>query len=118
MINSLFISLTSPAILEHLRFNIRFHVDEDLNCVYFYNKLSNTDTWTHLDSLATHPTVSRLQRVDIKIQFSYQDDDGEDDRCVVIEEAILGSLPLLRTKGILFVKTEEVPRWQEPQWTS
>ena len=57
-------------------------------------------------SIVTHPSGSRLQRVDIDIKYTFLWDDGicEPDGTEV-EEAILDALPLLREEGILFVKT-------------
>jgi hypothetical protein len=108
LMGSLCISLTSPATLEHLEFNIRFrHI--------FYENLRDADAWRHLDSIATHPTGSRLQRVDININYSFHyydasevyGGDGEDPEEDEVLKAVLDGLPLLRTKGILFVSAEE-----------
>jgi hypothetical protein len=64
---SLCISLTSPATLEHLKLNIRFRgsniYNSDPNA--FYENLRHADVWRHLDSITTLPTGSRLRRVDI-----------------------------------------------------
>jgi len=71
----------------------------------FYHDLRDDDVWSHLDSIITHPTGSRLQRVDIDIRYSFRDDDNvtePDDDDIV--EAVLDGLPLLREKGILFVE--------------
>ena len=70
----------------------------------FLNDLRHTRAWTYLDSLASHPTGSRLQRVDIKIEYlfrlnCYGTELYEDE----VENAVLDCLPLLRTKGILSV---------------
>jgi hypothetical protein len=108
LMGSLCISLTSPATLEHLEFNIFFR-GSDNNFIHsfdrFYEDLRDADAWSHLDSIASHPTGSRLQRVDINIDYTFRDDDNvmeppEDE----VLEAVLDGLPLLHTKGILFVK--------------
>ena len=106
---SLSISLTSPATFEHLEFNILFVFvnDEFLVNDLFYQDLREADVWRHLDSIAAHPTGSRLQRVDINIfyYFYYGDrDDGYEPYQDKVMEAVLDGLPLLRTKDILFVK--------------
>jgi len=64
LMRSLRVSLTSPATLEHLKFDITFeggsnHFDHDA----FYDDLREADVWSHLDSIITHPIGSRLQRV-------------------------------------------------------
>ena len=71
----------------------------------FFENLRVADAWCHLDSITSHPTGSRLQRVDININYSFRYDDnvGEPDENEVLN-AVLDSLPLLHTKGILFVK--------------
>jgi nicotinic acid mononucleotide adenylyltransferase len=102
LMRSLSISLTSPATLEHLEFNIET----------FYEDLCGADAWRHLDSwsdldsITTHPTGSRLQRVDIKISYSfryYYNMQLHKDKPEVVK-AVLDGLPLLRAKGILFVE--------------
>ena len=106
---SLCISLTSPAILEHLEFNISFSRLDYGFVIHeeglFFENLRVADAWCHLDSITSHPTGSRLQRVDININYSFRYDDnvGEPDENEVLN-AVLDSLPLLHTKGILFVK--------------
>jgi hypothetical protein len=102
LMGSLCISLTSPATLEHLKFNIWFNndsIDEEEEEM-FYENLRDADAWSYLDSITTHPSGSRLQRVDININCSF--------RCGVLN----AGLPLLRSKGILFVKA--VMDWQSP----
>ena len=112
LMDSICISLTYPATLEHLELNIRFHdyiIDVE-------NPLSENfrGAWSHLDlimdPITSHSTGSRLQRVDININYSFRldaiDDDGE---FVVFDEdglleSVFDGLPLLRKKGILFVK--------------
>jgi hypothetical protein len=103
---SLCISLTSPATLEHLTFKFSFGYSLfQSSFSAFCGGLRGADGWRHLDSITTHPTGSRLQRVDIKIYYSFlpnihgDEPDGND-----VLEAVLDSLPLLRTKGILFVE--------------
>ena len=105
-IGSLCISLTFPATLEHLELNIYFRdgiINNYFNSYRFYENLRGADVWSHLDSITSHPTGSRLQRVDINIdyEFGYDNDPNED----IVLEAVLDSLPLLRAKGILFVET-------------
>ena len=93
------ISLTSPATLEHLEFNLRFRdhgVIDDFE--------SFRDTWNHLDFITAHPTGLRLQRVDINISYTFCHDVGEESDDHEVLNAVLDSLPSLRTKGILFVK--------------
>ena len=105
LMGSLFMSLTSPATLEHLEFNIRF---DSISEGIFYENLRNADVWSYLDSITTYPTSSRLRRVDININyFVYEEDeDGDEDVENEILKVVLDGLPLLRTKGILFVKAE------------
>jgi hypothetical protein len=113
LIRSLRVSLTSPATLEHIKFNIVFtggsnRFDHD----GFYDDLHNADVWSHLDSIITHPTGSRLQRVDINIKYNfvYRDDDSEyimEPLNTEVLEPVLDALPLLRKKGILFVEVTE-----------
>ena len=104
---SICISLTSPATLEHLEFSICFHgsSSNDFNTYTFYQNLRDADVWSHLDSITSHPTGSRLQRVDININYSFHYDfcGVEPDKDEVLK-AVLDGLPLLRTKDILFVK--------------
>ena len=98
--DSLCISLTSPATLEHLQFNINIFCDGEGN-----DGLRDAEVWSHLDSIATHPTGSQLQRVDININYCLRkvNDAMELDKDEV-EKAVLDSLPSLRAKGILFVE--------------
>jgi hypothetical protein len=101
LIGSLCVSLTSPATLEHLEIKISFsYLDSDFDI--FHTTLRDADVWRHLDSITIHPTGSQLQRVDIFIDHAIRFDDLQHDD--EIAEAVLNSLPLLRTKGILFVK--------------
>ena len=103
---SLCISLTSPATLEHLKFYIQFrNSTSDFDPNEYYEKLRDADVWRHLDSIATHPTGSRLQRVDIDINSTFcYDNKGEELDWDKVEKAVLDGVPLLRTKDILFVK--------------
>ena len=99
VIRSLCINLTSPATLEHLELSIQF---DDFLYSTFYEDLRGADVWSHLDSINTHPIGSRLQRVDVNINYrNYCYDDFDEDK---IAKAVLDGLPLLRTKGILFVE--------------
>ena len=92
-------SLTSSATLEHLTFSFR-SLFKYFVWPTFYEKSRNAGVWRHLDSITTHPNSSRLQRVDINIHYhaEYASDKYE------IEKAVFGDLPLLHTKGILFVE--------------
>ena len=96
------ISPTSPAILEHLELNVEF---PDIACDYnsFYDNLRDASLWRHVDSIATHPTESRLQRVDINIRYEYDEDMDEPDGDKV-KKIVFDSLPLLRMKDMLFVE--------------
>ena len=106
LIRSLRISLTSPATLEHLKFKIIFIGNFNHNEILYY--LRNADVWSHLDSIITHPTGSRLQRVDINIRYAFRyDDDVMELHSTEFSEPVLNALPLLRKKGILFVKAAE-----------
>ena len=110
LIRSLRASLTLPATLEHLKFDIEFtgniapmHFDID----GFFDDLRDADVWSHLDSIITHPTGSRLQRVDINIEYKFWDDELDYIRepyNTEVSEPILDALPLLREKGILFIE--------------
>jgi hypothetical protein len=67
--------------------------------------LRNPDVWSQLDSIITHPTGSRLQRVDIDIDYAFRyDDNVREPGNNEILKALLDGLPLLREKGILFVE--------------
>ena len=108
LIRSLRASLTSPATLEYLKFDIVFEGNDNLNQFghySFFNDLRRADVWSHLDSIVTHPTGSRLQRVDISIVYAFRyDDDVREPENIEVEKPVLDALPLLRDKGILFVK--------------
>jgi hypothetical protein len=105
LMGSLCISLTSPATLEHLKFDISFDDDAGLGEEGIYETFRVADAWRHLDSITSHPTGSRLQRVDININYlySYGYDYRKPDKNEVIN-AVLNGLPLLRSKGFLFVE--------------
>ena len=106
LMRSLRLSLTSPATLEHLQLGIQFEGNDNFFPYHeLFCDLRDDDVWSHLDSIITHPTGSRLQRVDINIRYciGYDDDGMEPDETEVIEP-VLDALPLLREKGILFVK--------------
>ena len=106
LIGSLRISLTSPATLEYLQFDLVFEGnDNEFDHYSFFNDLRRADFWSHLDSIVTHPTGSRLQNVDIYIAYAFRYDD--DVREPEVEKPVLDALPLLREKGILFVKATE-----------
>jgi len=106
LMRSLRVSLTSPATLEHLKFNIVFEGNSNhFNYYALFDDLRNADVWSHLDSIITHPTGSRLQRVDINIKYSFRyDDDGDEPDNTEILKPVLDALPLLREKDILFVE--------------
>jgi hypothetical protein len=108
-IDSFCTSLTSPATLEHLKLNIRFEGnDNNFDFFRFYDDLRD-DVWSHLDSITTHPSGSRLQRVDISFNYAFRyDDDVGEPYVDEVVEAVLDGLPLLRTKGILFVEATVV----------
>jgi hypothetical protein len=97
LMGSLSISLTSPATLEHLEFNIRFRF-------FSREKFHDADVWRLLDSITTHPTGSRLKRVDININYSIGGYYGKQPDGDEVSKAVLDGLPLLRMKGILFVE--------------
>ena len=94
-----------------MEFKIRFRdCNNHFNSYIFYDNLGDADVWSHLDSIATHPAGSRL-RVDITSNIDYaftrhiDNDHWEELDDDVILKAVVDSLPLLRTKGILFVKS-------------
>ena len=101
LMGSLSISLTSS---EHLKLNIRFRTDIPFDPYTFYGYLRSV--WRPLDSFTTDPTRSRLQRVDINInyvclvKYAWVEEPDNNE----ISKAVLDGLPLLRSKGILFVK--------------
>ena len=109
LMRSLCASLTAPATLEHLKLVIVFEGNDNFfNHYKCYRDLRRDNVWRYLDSIVTHPTGSRLQRVDIDITYSFRYDDNEmEPENDEILEAVLDALPLLRDKGILFVGAEE-----------
>jgi hypothetical protein len=106
LMHSLRVSLTSPATLEHVKFDIVFEGSSNyFNYYSLFDDLRDAEVWRHLDSIIIHPTGSRLQRVDINIKYSFRyDDDGNEPYNTEIEEPVFDALPLLREKGILFVE--------------
>jgi hypothetical protein len=102
---SLRISLTSPVTLEYLKFDIAFQGNRNHHNLALVRDLRDADVWQHLDSIITHPTGSRLQRVNINIKHSFFiDDDLREWDIMEVVEPVLDALPLLREKGILFVE--------------
>jgi hypothetical protein len=63
---------------------------------FHFMSLRHTDVWRHLDSITTHPTGSRLRRIDINFNYVYRDEKPDEDK--------INGLPLLHTKVILFVE--------------
>jgi len=100
LMRSFCINFTFLATLKHLKFSMRL-CD---NYYAFCENLRDADVWNHLDSIITHPTGSRLQRVDIEIVYRCNGDVTTKPENDVILEAVLDGLPLLRKKGILFVR--------------
>ena len=105
LMGSLSISLTSP---ERLEFNIRFLASNynKFKPSTFYENLLRNAAWRHLESIATHSSGSELQRVDIKINYAFycEQDDGAEPVKDKVLKAVIGGLPLLCRKGILFVE--------------
>jgi hypothetical protein len=101
---SIRISLTSPATLEHLKFDIVFlGLMTDFNFITFYENLRDAVAWNYLDSIINQPGGSQLQRVDININFSFLfEGEGPDPDEDKVLKALRDSLPLLCTKGILY----------------
>ena len=97
---SLSISLAHPSVLQHLAFNIRFHdPDPDL----FYHKLNNI--WSPLNDITFYPTTSWLQRVEVNISYLFRYDNDEEEPVMdEVSKAVLEGLPILNTRGILFVE--------------
>ncbi|KIL56629.1 hypothetical protein M378DRAFT_172516 [Amanita muscaria Koide BX008] len=110
LMRSLRVSLTSPATLEHLKFDIVFEGKYNLFDYYeLFDDLRDADVWSHLDSIIAHPTGSRLQRVDINIKYIfYYDVKAEQPDETLPTEHVLNALPLLHEKGILFVEARLV----------
>jgi hypothetical protein len=108
LMGSLCISLTSPATLEHLKLNISFRgsINRFIDRVNSFSENSRVaDAWRHLDSIASHPTGSRLERVDININYSFRYNKVGEPNEIEVLKGVLDGLPLLHTKGILFVET-------------
>ena len=120
LMGSLSISLTSP---EHLEFNIRFRASKHSKHAFntFYENLRTAAGWSDLDSIITTTTTtthhaaantsetSGLQRVDVNIKYRLyreRDDDGAEPDEDEVLKAVFSGLPLLRSKGILFVEFE------------
>ena len=103
VMGSLCMSLTFPATLEHLKFYITIRGQKMFSdYLKFFDILRYAG---HLDSISTLPTASRLQRVDIVFDYCLcESDDFEEPDGDEVAEAVLNSLPLLRTKGILVVE--------------
>jgi len=92
----------SPVTLEHLNINITIHINNEmLDNNRYYQDLYLDEVWSYLDSMATHPAGSRLQRVSVDVSFHYDYDhmDGDADL-----ELILDELPSLQERGILFTR--------------
>ena len=108
MIRSLCMSLTSPAAtLEYLKVDMIELSEKFFDYDSFLDDLRDAEVWRHLDSIIAHPIGSRLQRVDIHIGYNfpyhaYKPDETE------VAQTILGILPLLCEKGILFVETTAI----------
>ena len=101
LMGSLCMSLTSPVTLEQLKFNISFRGDTNsFDISSFYEDLHEAGVWSSIT------TGSRLQRVDINIDYCYLHDNGEVPRDHEVLKAVLDALPLLRTKDILFIKAD------------
>jgi hypothetical protein len=102
---SLRVSLATPPMLEQLAFQIVLEVRDSnsLNSDAFLVDIRDVDFWSDLDSIVTHPTGSRLQKVDINISYNFDNDPVDEPDDTKVFELILDSLPLLRERGILFV---------------
>ena len=109
LIRPLRISLTPPATLAHLKFDIEFTGNDfyfDLDGLF--NSLHDAGFWSHLDPIITHPTGSRLQRVDINTEYNfYHDEYIMEPYNTDVSKPVLDALPLLHEKGILFVNATE-----------
>ena len=101
LIGSLSMSLTSP---EHLEFNLQFHGCNKFDPDTFYQNLRNV--WKPLDLISIFPNSSRIQRVEVNINYApYRIHDGgaEPDKDEILK-AIRDGLSLFHTRDILFVK--------------
>jgi hypothetical protein len=103
LIRSLCVSLTSPATFEHLKLKICFCGHHNFDYRRLPEELRNADIWSHLNSIITRPIGSRLKRVDIEIKYTFRHGEKPDNNDEILK-AVLCGLPLLRKKGILFVK--------------
>jgi hypothetical protein len=103
LIRSLRVSLTSPATFEHLKLKICFCGHHNFDYRRLPEELRNADIWSHLNSIITRPIGSRLKRVDIEIKYTFRHGEKPDNNDEILK-AVLCGLPLLRKKGILFVK--------------
>jgi hypothetical protein len=62
LMHSLRVSLTSPATLKHLKFNIVFEANSNhFNYCALFDDLCDADVWSHLNSIITHPTGSHTR---------------------------------------------------------
>jgi len=104
LMDSLCISLISPATLEQLEVNIILLYDHVFDVDMFYQGLHDAEAWSHLDSFTTHPSGSRLQQVNIYVDYFTSEDNWNDPSEDEILKAVYDGLPLLCTKGILSVK--------------
>jgi hypothetical protein len=68
----------------------------------FFDEIRDADFWGDLNSFATHPASSRLQRVEIHIGSWANPPLCWSDRDKAME-SVYDWLPLLRDRGILFV---------------
>jgi hypothetical protein len=106
LIQSLLVTLSSPATLEHVKLYLDFSDVEDRDALL--DDLHDAGVWKQLDSIITHPTGSRLQRVDINIAYQPASDNESDDIVGTgeadVANRIFDALPLLREKGVLFVE--------------
>ena len=105
LIRSLFISLTSPATLEHLKIDIVFKGSGYFDYYALFDEIRDAEVWSHLDSIITHPTGSRLQTVGVCITYSPRcDSKGVEPDETEVLEPFLDALPLLCEEGILYVQ--------------
>lgn len=109
LMRSLYMSLTPPATLEHLKLHLYFLDLDDFDMDSFYAELHDDDIWSILDSIVTRPIGSQLKRVDIKIESYFREDvwginvENHEENLL---EAILNSLPLLHKKDILIIQQD------------
>ena len=99
------ISLTSPATLEHLKIDIVFKGSGYFDYYALFDDIRDAEVWSHLDSIITHPTGSRLQTVGVCITYSPRcDSKGVEPDETEVLEPFLDALPLLCEEGILYVQ--------------